>query len=1483
MVIKEFKNNKTMRNFYRFLVLILFLFVIVNEGFSDKVKFGDFKGTENLKSTAAGCLAPSGYKFLQINNVRARINTGGDMWWNLDNVSQYYIPAETSKTSMFSGSLWIGGLDVNNQLKLAALRYRQVGQDYWTGPLTIDGTAAIDAETCAEWDNLYTINRADVDQFIQWYNSENKAEEFPGYVIPAAIMDYPAHGDISKGQSFYLAPFKDVDGSGDYDPNNGDYPYYDITNDLCPLNYVGDPNYVPTPTAESELYEDYFGGILVDQVLKGDETLWWVFNDKGNVHTETNGSPIGMEIRAQAFGFSTNDEINNMTFYSYEIINRSTYELTQTYFSPWVDTDLGFARNDYVGCDVERGLGYCYNGTDVDDGGPEAYGAQPPAVGVDFFQGPYMDPDGYDNPSYHGDGLLGPSIDGCEIVSYDEQVVSLTYGSGDTAQGLFLVRAEAINGVNFGNGIKDDERYGMKRFVYHNNGGAAYMSDPSEAAEYYNFLRGIWKDNTQMLYGGNAHTISGAQGPACDFMFPGDSDPCNWGTGGLPPNGGFNSDGYYWTEEVVDNNPDDRRFMQSAGPFTLKPGAVNYITVGIPWARAIAGGPWASVELLRIVDDKCQALFDNCFKVIDGPDAPDLTFQELDREIIVYISNSKNSNNYKESYKELDPQIKTPDSLIGTGQEYDPYFTFEGYQIFELADGSVTISDSRDDPNKVRMIAQYDIRNGVGQLVNYDFNQALGGNVPVEMAIDADNGVVHSFRITQTSFPQSNDSRMVNNKQYYFSILAYGYNNYKEYDQTDPTKLDGQKKPYLAGRKNIKNYTVIPHKTINGLVMNSNYGDGPLISRIEGNGNGQVAIELTDESIEELLNKPPAGPTASGGMIAYGDDDYPILYNPEYKYGKGPVNVKVIDPLNVKEANYLLKFDTVFNKVVFNNITNTDGMVPGGDTLSVTATPSWQLIDQETGNVYKSDTSTNLEYEQLFTNLGISVTFGAIIQAGPYTVGKMADAENTAVNAVPAPNNGLLGASIEFADSSQRWLSGIPDQDIIGFPINWIRSGTYDDDWSSSSNPWDPDEVYEKLIGGTWAPYAMCAYNGQDPYGAAPAFGQAAGTSKSLSNKMKNLYSIQVVFTPDKTKWTRSPVIEMCPDPLLAEGGASRFALRRAASLDKNGNPSGWPADKSSSFNMDAPNYIAPYGMSWFPGYAINPETGERLNIMFGEDSNLPLENGRDMLFNPTSSDFRRRDDNNQIIFDPLTPLFGGKHYIYIMGSWEYEFASGADTIRFKYGAYDAGRSLQMSLDTLPPMGDPYYHIYGSAIYAGAQYVSIPLSVDDVPWLANEVNIRINVVRPYKKYYSNSTFPANGGDGLNNHYPLYEFSTKGIATTEYSPEQAETDLDLIAVVPNPYYAFAVANGYESVPLQTMVKIINLPEKATVTIYNVNGSRIRQYTKDDPITFLDWDLKNHAGIPIAGGVYLIHVKDELSGKERIVKWFGALRVEDFNEF
>ncbi len=1389
--------------YQRILLVALLSSLVSLSAYGDVFRGDKQKQSTNVKASTAGCSAASAYQFLDINNVRARINTGGDMWWDLGAGagSQYYIPANTTKTSLFAGSLWIGGLDVNDQLKMAALRFRQVGNDYWTGPLTIDGTASVDPETCAEYDRFFIISRAEVDEFLGWWYSTNRAEEYPGYSIPKSIMEWPAHGDPSKFQSYYLAPFYDMDGNGEYDPNQGDYPYYDIPNELC---------HSPLQTLEG-IQGIVKGGILADQVLKGDKTFWWVFNDKGNFHSESQGQAIGLEIRAQAFAFTTNDEINNMTFYSYEIINRSTFTLTNTYFSPWTDADLGYAYDDYVGCDVLRGMGYCYNGNAVDGTGQvEAYGDQPPAIGIDFFQGPYLDPDGYDNPAFMGDGILGPSFDGdCSIVNFDSTVIMMTYGkAGQQTTAPFLVNSAAINGVNFGNGIVDDERYGMRRFVFHNNDGSV-QGDPRIAPEYYNYLRGIWRDNTKMQYGGNAHPANpGTVGPECDFMFPGDSDPCNWGTRGIPPNGGYNQNGFYWTEITANNSPYDRRFMQSAGPFTLLPGAVNYITFGVPWARAISGGPAASVALLRIVDDKCQALFDNCFKVLDGPDAPDMTIQELDRELLIYLTNKKISNNFKEGYAEKDITIKTGDSL----------YRFEGYLVYQLKDASVSV-ESLKDPAKARLIFQCDVKNGVTKLVNHNVDQSIGFSVPVVEVEGGDRGISHVFSVTDDAFA-TGDRRLVNHKQYYYLAVAYSYNEYKKYT-IDPTGLDGQKKPFLAGRKNIKVYTGIPHKTINGLVMNSAFGDGPVITRIQGQGNGGMELEFSKATIEEILSKPVSHPVDN----PYGGPDYPISYNPVYERGYGPLNIKVIDPLNVKKGNFSVQF--IRNVETAGRLTNA----------------AWVMKDQD-GNVYKSDSTINYDYQQLFLDLGLAVHI--------YQVANPGEAN--------ADNNGFIVSNLLYADSSRRWLSGIYDNNVPSSPQNWIRSGTYKDDenpnyndWQMSgdpANPWDPNEFYEKIIAGMWAPYGLTSTNDQSPEG--PAFNAISKNNCPLSTAA----SVDIVLTSDKSKWTRALVIEMCPDPKLSEGGAKRFDMRRAPSVNKEGVKADPTAPASN--NPNDPAFLGATGFGWFPGYAINLETGERLNIMFGEDSWLSGHNGRDMLWNPTST-----------VNEYGKPVFGGKHYVYVMNNARIRIQ---DSI-YDFTAYDGCRYISKVLPRTPEI------VTKTAVFASTMWVGMPIMHPENKnlWMSNDVRFRIRVAKPYQRYYSR-ILPDGSTDTLNNNYPLYNFTTEGMEPVYKDVVKGQSDLDLINIVPNPYYAYA---SYENNPLDNRIKITNLPRKCVVTIYNMSGTLVRQFTKDDPVTFLDWDLKNFAGIPIAGGVYIFHVKSDEG--ERIVKWFGALRPIDLNTF
>ena len=74
--------------------------------------------------------------------------------------------------------------------------------------------------------------------------------------------------------------------------------------------------------------------------------------------------------------------------------------------------------------------------------------------------------------------------------------------------------------------------------------------------------------------------------------------------------------------------------------------------------------------------------------------------------------------------------------------------------------------------------------------------------------------------------------------------VAYGYNNFMPYDASTTDFGGGQQFPYKEGRKNgnggaIAVATGIPHDAIHengGTIINSSYGDGPEITRIEGRG-----------------------------------------------------------------------------------------------------------------------------------------------------------------------------------------------------------------------------------------------------------------------------------------------------------------------------------------------------------------------------------------------------------------------------------------------------------------------------------------------------------------------------------------------------------------------------------------------------------------------------------------------------------------------
>lgn len=1458
------------------ITLIAFVSASAREKQGDEARRSTQHLSEGSARVMAACTGAKESKELWVNNVRTIIYTGGDMWWDLFGSGNafYGVPGSQDKSAMpnslFAGSIWVGGLDAGGQLKVAAMTYRQTGYDFWPGPLDTTN-ASTDKDVCNMYDKIFYMTRAEVENHVFNKVTSDAVKNWPGNPL-----------DPTKPHDLALAPFKDLGGDGSYDPDAGDYPDYDVKN-LAEKDNLG--------VCKARLY--------------GDATLWWVFNDKGDIHTETGGQSIGLEIRAQAFGFKTNDDINNMTFYNYEVINRSSFSLNKTYFTVWTDADLGNYQDDYVGCDIAKGLGFIYNadGNDNSVSGAPGYGEFPAACGCDFFKGPLADPfDGKDND---GDGV-------------DEKF----------------------------------EFIGMAKFLYYNNNIGSFppqTTNPDFASHYYGYMTGFWKDNSPFTSGGNAY---GGSTPV-DYVYPGELYPVRTG----------------WNEFDAGNLAGDRRFLQSAGPFTLLPGAVNNVTFGMPWARSpVKNGNLFAVSLLKVADEKAQALFDNCFKILDGPEAPDMTIQESNNELLIYLTNKSQSNNYLNSYSEKDVTILgIPGQTVSCLSNPDQYYRFEGYKVYQLKEPSVSQTDL-DDETKAKLVFQCDVKNGVSRLVNYSFDGSIGADVPKVKVDGADEGIFTTFKVTEDAFATTN-KKLINNKTYYFMAVAYAYNNYATYrPDTDPTTnpcaVDGgsylgQKRPYLEGRK-TKKAAGIPHlfdSEKDGTVIQSVYGYGPKITRIEGQGNGGNVLDLTDESVNTIL---------ANGYMAH----------PTYQNGRGPISVKVVDPLNIPNTTFTVKFmkvplvpTTTVSPITY-SIATDPTVAPVGWTSQSTLTPAynftaqiqtaaavradsvtWLLTNVNTNDVYYPSRSIKIGQEYYFDKIGLSVNIQQISDPGTTIT-------SSYTNVTTAGD--LLEATMTFADPLKQWLSGLEDTDDPT-SYNWIRSGSKTDQTPTDYNDYetDPDKVFAKILNGTWAPYNQVSYTNKAASGggfevmAGPGYnGQLFATTDALTKPnqidTRHLASVDVVITPDKSKWTRCVVLEMQDDSLLAEGRARHWNLRRHASVDKNGNTGDGVV---STTNPDDADYIGATGMSWFPGYAINLETGERLNMAFGEDSYNFQDNGADMLWNPTAN----------ISSGTYNLAWGGRHYIYVFGHNKDAVYGGALNAIYNAnlpglagmpmgaGRYDACKKIYDQMKMANSIPSPNLSVGIVSAYAqvmknvlfDAMWVNIPLlknssfAFKDPSNLPCEAKVRIRIRKSYR--YGNSAEWSHGyrqsvatstfvgqlnslPGGVGNTYgymekpvvnyltidtaasqknfnmPMYEFSTADIYTMIGESTAAKNALDYVRVVPNPYYGYS---KYETNRIDNRVRITNLPNVCTVKIFTMNGTLVRTFKRDvsgqeDDYTnvsdirqskrspYLDWDLKNQYGIPIASGLYIIHVDAPGIG-EKILKWFGVMRPLDLTNY
>ena len=1229
---------------------------------------------------------------LDINNVRARLLIGGDFAWD-GNQGRYIVPkvepGEPEVSSIFAGAIWMGGIDAAGNLKVAAQQYgTTTGEsDYWPGPLTEFGQT--DPQTCANWDRFFSVTSDDITlHLFQYQQARDQGIPYDTDLIPDAVKGWPAIGsefffeqagfelpDASQG----LAPFWDENGDGFYTPRFGDYPIIEVSGCSAP---------------------EY-----------ADEMQFWIFNDAGNMHTESMGDALQMEIQAQSFAYATADDLGNMTFNRYKTINRAQESLSDTYFGIWMDPDLGCGADDYIGCDTIRDLMYVYNSDALDgdvgaecSNGTPTYGNRIPYLGVDFMRGPLAP------ISLNG----GPNVD---------TLVEL----------------------------------GMTSFIYMNTpstGGDTNLSDPQTAPEYYNYLRGAFKTGLPLTVGG-----SGIGGTVeTRFAFPDEpSDPNGWSmcTAGLP-NGNVKT-------------------VQAAGPFTLNPGQINELIIGIPWVPNVTY-PCPDMSRLFAADDLAQSLFNTCFNTMDGPDAPDLSFISLDQKLVGTLSNREIfSNNANESYTEFDRF--SPFSLPFE----EALYRFEGYIVYQLADRHVTKAEL-DNPTKARIVFQSDRKNEAIDIFNWlpvDNPNAGPFDPPFvyipELQVEGENeGLKTSFQLTEDLF---SGAPLKNKTTYYYMAIAYGYN---EHEPFDPGPTTGQPTPYIESNRNVQVYSVMPGANAEEI---ASYGDGAIVTRLDGKGAGSNFLSISDEERNRILE-------AQEDLAGY---EGTILY----QQGAGPIDVKTVDPINIVEGNYVLRFDQ-------------DDNLETGDT-------AWELFDAETEeSLGRAVQSLRNRDERFFPDLGFSVTIGQTPDAGE----ELDD------------DNGAIGQAISYADPAATWLTPVLDNASSPEVLQFYDTRYLSTAPGEFSSDLDPRQAFTNLGSGHFAPYTLMDWNKRIRLYATPAWMNPTSRDVQNLNPLSNLNNVDIVFTNDKSKWSRCIVVETGNEYFTDIGfeiddEKKNFEIVARPSVGINDDDGDGRPDPDGTGT----------GFAWFPGYAIDVETGTRVNIFFGENSifgdnsvapmALDAVNGSDMMFNPSAQAAIAPDPNFDI--NPYNLVLGGMHYIYVTRQPYDECAFLNETI-----------NEQLSFRRI-------------AAFEQITWAGIGLGTPDVPLLSyaeglipTETLVELRVDNPYAT--------ALGNDD-NASYPSYGFSIENTPPNAvFNIGENKKPLDQIELIPNPVLhttKIVLKNGQD------------LENISHVEIYNASG--VLQMSFENA-HYSDTELDLHK---LNAGIYFYKVTtrdgDQYSGK------------------
>lgn len=346
-----------------------------------------------------------------------------------------------------------------------------------------------------------------------------------------------------------------------------------------------------------------------------------------------------------------------------------------------------------------------------------------------------------------------------------------------------IVDAPGETAIFEGAYVEDKKNLPMTAFYFFTNGDAT-VTDPPQgeiegSTQFYNFFQGRIGQNGDPF----VDPISGQQTP---FTMPGDPQT-----------------GEGWVDGLI-YPPADRRMGMASGTFDMAPGDTQEVVVAEIAAGATQGvDRLGAIGLLKFYDQQAQLAYDNFFDLPTPPTEPDVKIVELDQSILL-------------DWSWNDVRIEDTENEAKKG------FEFQGYNVYQLPTQGASKSDGR-------LIATYDVNDGVGKIADYYFDPVTGVVLNGPVQFGTDSGIKRFIEITDDAF--RGNQPLVNGNRYYFAVTAYSYND----EDVVPNNLENP----LVIR------TCVPHSTDPGETLSGEVGD-TITTTHTGTADARVDVTIVD-------------------------------------------------------------------------------------------------------------------------------------------------------------------------------------------------------------------------------------------------------------------------------------------------------------------------------------------------------------------------------------------------------------------------------------------------------------------------------------------------------------------------------------------------------------------------------------------------------------------------------------------------------------